>query len=153
MRDRLSTSTLARGRWLRILVALGVPPKAVSGHHGPCIFCGGKDRARFTDFQDDGWYYCNQCGKYNGFRFLMKLYGWSFKEAADQVDRVLGTKSMVSMSRDTYEQIRADDEWEHRVTRSTRAAVQWLAKNRPERLEGYLDSRHPEVRMWWETQR
>src|SRR3974377_2458558 len=115
MRDRVSTSMVAKGRWQRVLLAVGVSDKALSGRNGPCLFCGGKDRARFTDYNDDGWYFCNQCGKYNGFRFLMKLRGWTFKQTADEIDRVLGTNSTVSMWRQHYEDLLVEDRWESRV--------------------------------------
>ena len=151
MRDQISTKVAANGRWPRVLRALGVPAKVLSGRNGPCIFCGGKDRARFTDYNDDGWYVCAQCGKNNGFHFLMKLHGWTFRQAADEVDRVLGTGTMVSLSKQHYEDLLAEDRWDNRVHRSTKQAALWLHKNHPERFEAWLDSRHPEVRVWWES--
>jgi len=134
------------------LAALGIPKKALSGRNGPCIFCGGKDRARFTDYQEQGWYFCSQCGKYNGFHFLMKYRGWTWKQAADEIDRLLGTNSTVSLSKGTYEDLLAEDRWVNRVHKSTKQAAVWLHKNHPERFEEWLDARHPEVRVWWETQ-
>lgn len=150
--DRIKTSDLARGRWPQILRALGVPAKVLNGRNQPCVFCGGKDRARFTDAYDRGVYFCNQCGTYSGFKFLMKLRGWTFKQTADVIDRVLGTNSMVSMSKETWEQMRVDDAWEHKVHKSTRDCALWLRKYHPEKLEAWLESHHPEVRWWLETQ-
>ena len=151
--DRIKTSDLARGRWPRILRAFGVPAKVLTGKHGPCVFCGGKDRARFTDWNDRGYYFCNQCGNYDGFRFLMKLHGWTtWRQAADEVDRVLGTNSLASLSKENWEQMRAEDAWDHRVHRSTRDCALWLRKYHPEKLEAWLDGHHPEVRWWLETQ-
>lgn len=147
MRDRLSTSVLAKGRWPRILRALGVPPKALSGRHGPCLFCGGKDRARFTDYKETGSYFCNQCGNYPGFQLLMKLHGWTFKQAADEIDKLLVGSAYVSTSH--REAFAAD---EVRVPRSTQQCALWLRKYHPERLEGWLDLHSPEVR-WWLAER
>ena len=39
----------ARGRWAAILPQLGVSPSALTGKHGPCPLCGGRDRFRFDD--------------------------------------------------------------------------------------------------------
>jgi putative DNA primase/helicase len=151
MKDKITTSVAAQGRWPRILRALGIPKRALSGRNGPCIFCGGKDRARFTDFKGYGTYYCNQCGTVSGLKFLMKFHGWSFRKAADEVDRILGTNSMVSMSKDTYHDLLVQDKWDSKVHKSTQQAAVWLHKYHPERFEAWLDSRHPEVRMWWEA--
>lgn len=150
MKDRIRTKDYARGRWDRILPTLGVNRKFLSGRNGPCMFCGGKDRARFTDHEEDGWYYCNQCGSYDGFKVLMKLHNWTFSEAAKQVDRVLGTNALVSMSKENYPQtISALD---MHISKSTKDAAVWLKAYRSkEELEDFLARHHPEVRWWLET--
>lgn len=84
------TCAAARGQWRRILPQLGVPRRFLDGRHGPCPLCGGKDRFRFDDRSGDGDYYCNGCGAGKGFKLLMKFTGWSFREAANRVDIVLG---------------------------------------------------------------
>ena len=38
----------ARGRWQGILPAIGVSSQYLTGKHGPCPMCGGKDRFRWT---------------------------------------------------------------------------------------------------------
>src|SRR5262249_41095818 len=80
-RHRIKTADLARGHWPTILVELGIPRKALNGRHQPCLLCGGKDRARFTNHDDAGLYYCNQCGARDGFQLLMEYNGWEFREA------------------------------------------------------------------------
>jgi len=85
------TSELANGKWPGILVALGVDERFTSKKHGACPFCGGTDRFRFDDKNGNGSFFCSQCGAGSGFEFLIRMYGWSFKEAAANVDRVLGT--------------------------------------------------------------
>jgi len=84
----------AQGRWPAILIALGVPEQYLENRHGPCPICGdGKDRFRFDDKEGRGTYYCNVCGAGDGFKLLMGYYGWSFAEAAEKVEGVVGTCS------------------------------------------------------------
>jgi putative DNA primase/helicase len=80
----------ARGRWREILSALGVEERFLTGRKGPCPICAGKDRFRFTDKDQDGWYFCNQCGPGSGILLLRKLHGWDHAEACRQVDQVIG---------------------------------------------------------------
>lgn len=86
----MDTAKAAHGRWREILPILGVETKFLNGQHQPCPICGGKDRARFTDMEGNGNYFCNQCGAGNGIQLLMKLHGWEFKEAAREVDKIIG---------------------------------------------------------------
>src|SRR5262245_40875967 len=80
----------ARGRWHGILLALGMPSKYLTGKKGPCPFCGGKDRWRFTDFNGDGLWICNQCDRGDGIDLVMKFLGLPFKEAAERIEAVMG---------------------------------------------------------------
>ena len=81
----------AHGKWAGIFAALGVPEKLLNTRkHQPCPFCGGKDRFRFTDKDDDGWFYCNQCKAIGAIDFLIKLNGWNFAKAAKEVEAVMG---------------------------------------------------------------
>jgi hypothetical protein len=84
------TADRARGHWPGILAELGIPRKALNGKHQGCLFCGGKDRARFTNHDDAGLYFCNQCGVRDGFQLLMDFHHWEFKETADRIDALLG---------------------------------------------------------------
>jgi putative DNA primase/helicase len=84
----------ANGRWKDILAALGVPSKLTSGKNQSCPFCpggGGRDRFRFTNYEGRGGFICSQCGGGSGFDLLMRLKGWSFKEAAKEVEGVIGS--------------------------------------------------------------
>lgn len=85
------TISMAVGKWPGILVALGIDEKFLRNRHGPCPFCGGFDRFRFDDKDGTGSFFCSQCGAGAGIEFLIKFYGWTFKEAASNVDHVLGT--------------------------------------------------------------
>ena len=79
----------ATGRWPAILAALGVDERILSRKHSPCPVCGGRDRFRFTDYQQRGMWICNQCGTGDGFDLLQRIHGWSFSEAAEQIKPLL----------------------------------------------------------------
>ena len=87
---QINTVDEAVGKWQEILPKLGVFPAFLNGKHQPCPLCGGKDRARFTDLDGRGCYYCNQCGAGDGFKLLMKLHGWDFKKAVQEVGAIIG---------------------------------------------------------------
>ncbi len=74
---------LAKGRWASLLPAIGVDGRFLSRRNGPCPICGGKDRFRFTDYQGEGRYYCNQCGPGDGFDLVEKVTGKKFNEVRD----------------------------------------------------------------------
>ena len=52
--------------------------------------CKGTDRYRFDNKDGRGSWFCSKCGAGDGFSLLRKLNGWSFAEAAREVERVLG---------------------------------------------------------------
>jgi len=81
---------LCVGRWESILTSLGVASEFMSKKHGPCPACKGKDRYRFDNKDGRGSWFCSKCGAGDGFSLLRKLNGWSFAEAAREVERVLG---------------------------------------------------------------
>lgn len=86
----MNTVEQARGKWRGILAQLGVPSEALTGKHGPCPKCGGKDRFRFDNKQGKGTWICSVCGAGDGFRLLENLYGWPFKQAAAEVEGIVG---------------------------------------------------------------
>lgn len=89
MTMREGTIERARGRWPGILTALGVDKRFLVNRHGPCPFCGGKDRFRFDD-KGEGSHFCSGCGAGYGLAFLEKFHKWDFKTAADAVDKIVG---------------------------------------------------------------
>jgi len=100
---------LARNRWPSILEALGIDPRYLTGKHGPCPVCGGKDRFRFTDKDGDGLHICNQHGSGDGFRLLMDVYGWDFKHTVKEVSALVDTATLSTPKpQKSPEQIRAD---------------------------------------------
>lgn len=83
----------AAGRWPDILAAVGVPETYLNTRqHQPCPACGGRDRFRFTDFQDNGGFICNQCAPDggSGFDLIMLVLGCEFTHAVDLVAAQLG---------------------------------------------------------------
>lgn len=80
----------ANGRWEGILLQLGVRKEFLKDKHGPCPACGGKDRFRFDNKNNNGDYYCGQCGAGDGFDLLMKINNWDFRTAAQEVEKIVG---------------------------------------------------------------
>jgi len=85
----MNTIELAKGKWFHILSKLGVCESFLDNKAGPCPLCGGKDRFRWDDYEDNGNYFCNQCGSGNGFKLLIELHNWTFREAAAEVDKIV----------------------------------------------------------------
>lgn len=83
-------SEKTKGKWPSILAELGVDKQHLTGRHGPCPLCAGKDRFRFDD-KGLGRWICSQCGAGDGVSLLQKIHGWDFKEAAREIERVAGT--------------------------------------------------------------
>lgn len=97
----------ARGRWPSLLASLGVDESYLSGKHGPCPMCGGKDRWRFTDHGGDGLWICNQCGSGDGFSLLMAYNGWDFREAKKAVGDLIPQATFTKPRDDDREKARA----------------------------------------------
>ncbi len=91
MSERLEVRQIAQGRWRSILTILGMDERALSGKHGPCPMCGGKDRFRFDDKEGRGTYFCSGCGAGDGVQLAMGSTGLSFRDVAAEVERIAGT--------------------------------------------------------------
>lgn len=89
--DRVPLRDQAHGRWRGILPDLGLPAKLLNGRHGPCPFCGGKDRFRFDDKEGRGTWICSQCGAGDGIDFVMRAQNVDFKGAAALVEPLVGS--------------------------------------------------------------
>ena len=87
----MQAAEMANGRWPGILANFGLDERALSGRHGPCPVCDGRDRFRFDDKDGRGTFYCSQCGAGDGFDLLRRVKGWTFREAAEQVKQVVGS--------------------------------------------------------------
>lgn len=84
------TADAARGKWKGVLLTLGMARSHLTGKHGPCPVCEGKDRFRFDDKEGQGTFICSQCGAGHGFRLLELWKGWDFRTAAAEVDKIVG---------------------------------------------------------------
>ena len=91
MGDRLDVRQIAQGRWRSILTVLGIDERALSGKHGPCPMCKGKDRFRFDDREGRGTYFCSGCGAGDGVQLAMNITGMEFRDVAVQIERIAGT--------------------------------------------------------------
>jgi len=93
-----------QGRWRDILPAVGVDSRFLSGRHGPCPMCGGKDRFRFDDRDGRGTWICNSCGAGDGIALAMRINKWDFKEAAARLEDLAGKAPRRAVSRERDQQ-------------------------------------------------
>lgn len=81
------------GLWKSIYQHLGMPSNLLAGEHGPCPFCGGKDRFHLwkNGQENNGTWTCYQCCKRGfGIDYVMKLRGVNFKDACKIVYEIIG---------------------------------------------------------------
>jgi putative DNA primase/helicase len=76
------------GKWASVLVCLGLDEKVFNGRHQPCIYCGGKDRARWIKQKE--FYLCNQCGSHTPSDMAIHILGRPFKETALEIRKIIG---------------------------------------------------------------
>lgn len=81
---------VAAGRWRGILLGLGMDDRALTGKHGPCPLCGGRDRFRFDDREGRGTYICSVCGAGDGVQLAMGITGMGFREVAQRIESLAG---------------------------------------------------------------
>ena len=87
----METLKLAIGRWDGILTSFGLGEEHLSGRHGPCPMCDGKDRFRYDNIGGRGTYICGNCGAGDGMALAMGVSGQGFKQVADKIDQMIGT--------------------------------------------------------------
>ncbi len=85
----------ARGRWQGILPAIGVSSSYLSGKHGPCPMCGGKDRFRWDNKNGEGTYFCSNCGAGDGVKLVMETQRVDFKNAVARINEHIGSAPIV----------------------------------------------------------
>jgi Uncharacterized protein conserved in bacteria len=88
--QRHSVREAAAGKWPGILAGMGLSDRALSGKHGPCPICGGRDRFRFDDKEGRGTWFCSQCGAGDGVKLAMLVTGQDFRAAALEIERAAG---------------------------------------------------------------
>lgn len=87
--DFATAQSQAKGKWHDILSRLGVDGKYLTGKHGPCPVCGGKDRFRFDDKHGKGGWICSACGAGDGFALVSRIRKLSLVEAKQVVEPLL----------------------------------------------------------------
>lgn len=128
------TAEKARGQWHTILPALGISREHLKNRHGPCPLCGGKDRFRYDNMNGSGTFYCNSCGAGDGFRLVQLYNGWSFKDAATEVDNFLGHNP-----KPEHQQVDLEDQ--KRIEFLRRLWVNSWPSREGDYTDGYLKSR------------
>lgn len=83
-------SERARGRWREILPALGIAAQFLRNKGGPCPMCGGKDRFRWDNKNEEGTWYCNQCGAGNGWTLVRRFNKWTKEATHEEIERIIG---------------------------------------------------------------
>ena len=86
--DKNEVIAKMKGMWSEFYSSrLGWTKENLSKKHGPCPYCFGKDRFRFTDElgqeKGNGAAICNQCGNDSGVGWVMKCSGMSYSETID----------------------------------------------------------------------
>lgn len=78
--NKTDIKTQCAGKWSSVLQSIGFDHSIFTGKHGPCIYCQGKDRARWV--KDKEHYFCNQCGSHQPIEMAMDHLGLPYKETA-----------------------------------------------------------------------
>ena len=141
----------ATGHWPAILHAAGVPDRFLTGKHGPCPFCGGKDRFRFTDYQQRGGFICSQCNAdgCDGLSFLMQWRGDDFKQALRWLEDYLRLPSSVAAVDRQAAPITSGPTLDEMERRNQRMARMW---QQAEALTGdCIGSRYLQARGVWSS--
>jgi phage/plasmid primase-like uncharacterized protein len=109
---------MARGRWIEILAAAGMPVHGLENRRGrPCPKCGGRDRfAAFPGLAERGVVYCRFCFNKNtnprpgdGLSSLRWWLGVDAAGAVEWLARFLGVERGVAAPRHVERRVRIDD--------------------------------------------
>lgn len=88
--------TQLSGKWSSVLQSIGMEHTIFNGKHQPCIYCGGKDRARWDKAKE--FYICGQCGPRQPIEMAMDYLNLSFKETAFYLRPNLDKYKMTTIS-------------------------------------------------------
>ncbi len=89
-----------KGRWGSVLQSIGFPAESLSGRHGPCQFCGGKDRSRFDKNKET--LFCSGCGHKSGIEIAMHWLNMSYGETAQYLRPNKETYKMTEIKAPDY---------------------------------------------------
>lgn len=104
---QLDVTKEVKGKWYKVLKELGIPENFINGKNGPCPLCGGKDRFRFTDYENNGLYICRGCGNGNGWTLIQKYFDINFAQAAKIVKGVLGITNQTMVDNPKFDPVPA----------------------------------------------
>jgi len=131
--QKIKAEDLAYDKWPEILIASGIDAGFFGPRNGPCPFCGGADRYRWSSKHGGVWV-CSMCteGKYaSGFRMLMDHMNYSsFMEAANHVRNHFGSSDQQAVV------VR-----ERAFTQSDGMAAEQIEKNRQRMLRFWNEAR------------
>lgn len=134
-------------------------------YSSPCPACGGRDRFRFWPEQDRYW--CRQCGKTgDSIQYLRDFHGMTFKEAADQVGKVISSPARAKRKATLIKPTPPSAEWStvacrlvayaHAALLGNHDALAWLKTSRGLTIDtvkrhklGWLDKDHYRNRAVW----
>ena len=120
---------IAKGRWSSLLPALGIDARFLTGKHGPCPMCEGRDRFRFDDKEGRGTWFCSHCGAGDGVKLVQVFGGLSFLEAKARIEPLIGAAPVVERKAVDVADVRR------------RAREIWQS--------GRPIDQHPATRAWW----
>ena len=140
----IDVKAAAVGKWASILTLLGIDSKHLIGKHGPCVLCGGKDRARWNRATEH--YHCNACGSMSGMDLAIAYTGTPFKDLAQEIKKSILGIATVTANND-------QDDYQKNLVyiESLKPKLRKLNGNDPASL--YLKNRGltvaPEKHVWW----
>jgi P4 family phage/plasmid primase-like protien len=131
--------TKAANQWLPILSSVGkIPDSCLTGLHGPCPKCGGKDRWRFTS-EETGSAICNKCGKFgDGIAVLEWFTGLPTFDVVESVAKHLGMESAPKKKRGSKKGKPIEPYWVQQIKWGkppTRLITQWCIRKFPASFE------------------
>lgn len=105
----------AAGKWRSLLAQIcKLDDHTLSGKHGPCPMCGGKDRFRFDDKGGKGTWICSNCGAGSGVDLVMRLANTDFIGAVKLVEELLPSATFVApRARRSVSQDKLRQWWAH----------------------------------------
>lgn len=102
-------SVQAQGKWADILNQLGIDRGFLKNSHGPCPVCSGRDRFRFDNKEGKGTYFCSGCGAGDGVSLVMKYLGIPFKDAANEIRKIIDGCSVEPVQKQDEEKERKEN--------------------------------------------
>jgi P4 family phage/plasmid primase-like protien len=131
--------TRATNQWLSILSTVGkIPAECLTGAHGPCPKCGGKDRWRFTS-EETGSAVCNKCGKFgDGIAVIEWFTGQSTFDVVEEIAKHLGMESTPKKKKGSKKGKDVEPYWVQQIKWGkppTRLINQWCTRKFPASIE------------------